>query len=366
VATTSRRHAVEAALLQLVHLSPGPLPQLTSAEWAAVQQLATRERVGPLAFRALERADAEVPDSIRSALRSSYEQAAAAAETIYRQVADLQRLLRGAGIRAPLFKGAALARFTYGDEGLRPFSDIDLLTRREDVAAVHRLLRQTGYAIVGDAPTEADLTWRHGRAYYDPQATRVPVDVHWRYLGYPLQVALDYERIFERVSEAPVNGELVTILSPGDHLVATGVAFLRELWYGKPRLRYLRDLAEIARRPGVDWSPVLLTAEETPLLRTPIRIVLAAAVQVLGAPVPAALAAALRPPRGSASGILLARTNRTLLRREHPAAAILQVGTMRWLDGGPAGLIDWLRSLLFIPAPLAGGRRRWLRHLWEG
>jgi len=167
VATTSRRHAVEAALLQLVHLSPGPLPQLTSAEWAAVQQLATRERVGPLAFRALERADAEVPDSVRSALRSSYEQAAAAAETIYRQVADLQRLLRGAGIRAPLFKGAALARFTYGDEGLRPFSDIDLLTRREDVAAVHRLLRQ--------ADTRSSVTRRRRRT--SPGGTAEPTTI---------------------------------------------------------------------------------------------------------------------------------------------------------------------------------------------
>src|SRR3970282_139569 len=107
VATTSRRHAVEAALLQLVHLSPGPLPQLTSAEWAVVPQLAARERVGPLAFRALERADAEVPDSVRSALRSSYEQAAAAAETIYWQAADLQRLLRGGGVPGRLFTWAA-------------------------------------------------------------------------------------------------------------------------------------------------------------------------------------------------------------------------------------------------------------------
>lgn len=328
-------------------------------------QLVARERMGPLAFQALERADGEVPGFVRATLRSSYVEAAAAAEAIYRQAADLQRLLRGAGVRAPLFKGAALARLTYGDQGLRPFSDIDLLVRGNDIAAVHRALRAAGYDIIGGAPTETDLTWRHGRAYYDPPGTRVPVDVHWRYLGYPLQVALDYERIFERAIEVPVNGEPAAVLSPGDQLVASGVAFLRELWYGKPRLRYLRDIAEIAQRHRVDWSPVLLTTEETPLLRTPLYVVLAAAARLLGAPVPASLIDRLRSP-GRIGGLLLARTCRMPLRRDHPAAAVLQVGMMRWLDGGPTSLSAWIRSLLFIPAPLAGGRRRWLRHLWEG
>jgi hypothetical protein len=365
LADTARQDPVEVALLRLVHLVPGPLPPLSSAQWQALLQRATWERVGPLAHRAVEALAAPAPEEVRAGLRVSYEQAATTVGAIYRQVADMQRVLRPTGIPALLFKGAALARFTYREEALRPFSDIDVLILRKDVAAVHRALRAAGYDIIGGAPTEADLTWRHGRAYYDPQGIRVPIDVHWRFLGYPLQVTLDHEGIFQRAAEVTVAGEAARILSPTDLVVASGAAFLRELWYGKPRLRYLRDAAEVAERSAVDWSQVLRTAQQAPLLRTPLYIALAAAQRLLGAPVPEALLAALRRGRGL-SGFLVARAGHTLLRREHPAAAVLQMGAMRWLDGGPVGLARWVRDLLLIPAPLAAGRRRWLRHLWEG
>jgi hypothetical protein len=364
VVTPVFRDRIEGAVLQLVRVAPGPPPRLLPAEWDAVVALAAYERVAPLLWAAVAGQRDEVPPPARDALEASFRQSAAAAARILPQAAALQRILRAASVDGLLWKGAALACSAYSDPGLRPFSDIDLLVRAGDVPAVHAALRQAGYAIVGDEPTEADLTWRHGRAYFDPQGGRVPVDVHWRYLGYPLQVALDYDAIVRRAVPVEINGEPGRMPAPADHVVALAVAYLREVWYGKPRLRYLRDVAAVAREPLIAWESILAAAADAPLLRTPLCVTLAAAAR-LGAAVPPEIIDRLRP-RGRLARSLIARAGATMVRRERPAAAVLQVGIMRWLDGGLPALREWLRNLRFIPAPLAGGRRRWWRHLWQG
>ncbi len=358
--------ASELSLLRLVHLHPEPMLSLSPTEWDAVLRLAFREQVGPLAYAALQTAEGRVPPPVRDALARSYAQAAQAAAQAYAQVTELLRVLRSRDVAPVLLKGAALARFAYGDAALRPFNDVDLLVPLGQVDIVHHALRLAGYMVAGGTISAADRTWRHGRAYYDPQGRQISVDVHWRFAGYPLQVSLDYDGILGRAGEVMLAGEPARVLAPADMVVALCIHFLRDVWDGRPRLRYLRDLAEIVRRQAVDWPQVVGMVTETPAIRAPLYLTLAAAAELVGAPVPATLIAVLHPARWPVRGHFLLRwISRDLLRSRRPPRGLLQMTMIRWLDGGVPGMLRWMWMLFAAPRSLVGSRLRWWRALWR-
>lgn len=310
---------------------------------------------------------AMVPWEVSAELAAAYAASAGAASALYDQLAAVIDGLRAAGISALVLKGAALARGVYQDPALRPFSDLDLLVHPGDIDRVHLMLTGLGYDIRQGAPSDADRTWRHGRGYFDPARRRVPVDVHWRYAGYPLMIPIDYEEVFTRALPFAVDGRAAAMPAGADMVVALSVHFLRDLWYGKTRVRYLRDIAEVSGREEVDWERLPRLVEASPLLRSPLFLALGAAAALLGAPVPVETLAVLRPGRwGVISRMLLARMSRRIMRADRPLAAVGQVAVMRGLDAGIVNLARWLWTLLAVPRPLAPSQRRWLRYLTGG
>lgn len=361
---------VEAALLALARPTPDPPAPMSYQAWETLLQLAERERVAPLVSSSLKALiGGRAPQTMRDAFARSYERASLTVSGAYATLGVLLRELRGVRVTPLLLKGAALARFTYADQALRPFGDLDLLIRVEDLESVHRVLLQMGYALVSGKPTTAaDLAWRHARGYFDPGGALVSVDVHWRYSGYPYLLELDYGGLGGRAREAIVDEYPVLIPSAEDLVVASSIYLLREIWYAKPKFIYLRDLAEIVGRHRLDWDMVHRLASETPYVRTPLFLALAASKQLLGTPVPGAALEALRPLHSRrVARFLQARMCANVLRREPPLQAVLQVTLMRWLDDpSPLSAARWARTLLVVPRPLAGSQRRWLRRLWHG
>ncbi len=354
----------EAALCGLVQPSPIVPASLSREGWDAVLQLALREGMAPLVHAAVTGiAAGRVPEPVLASAAWAYGRAAAEVAGACAQLSQILSAFQAAGVTPMLLKGAALARFVYADPALRPFGDVDVLVPFEQIDRAHTTLVQAGYAIHGGAPAPADRRWRHARGYYDPEGRRLPVDLHWRYAGYPLLVGIDYAAVFARARTAEVDGGPARVPSPEDLLLALSVHFQRDLWYRKPRLRYLRDVTEVVRRYQVDWERTVRSVQDAPLLRTPVYLTLAAASALLGAAIPRPAAEALRPPgRGWASDRLLARVCRNALRPESPAAAMAQVAWMRWLDSeSVAGYLRWMGGLVFAPRALAPGRRRWWR-----
>jgi hypothetical protein len=87
--------------------------------------------------------------------------------------------LSGAGVRAAVLKGAALAHTLYRAPYLRPRCDTDILIDREDARAVARLLIDLGYE--ADIETSGDLVTAQSHfSRVDAYGTRHPWDVHWR------------------------------------------------------------------------------------------------------------------------------------------------------------------------------------------
>ncbi len=300
-----------------------------AAEWNAVLRLALREGVASLVGDRLC-ADPAAPEALTPTFERLRREGADRTAAAYTQLEALLQTLAAAGIDAVLLKGAALARFTYEDGALRPFTDLDLLVRPGDVQAVAGVMQAAGYAAVGPALR----THAYEHCYFTPSWSKLPVDVHWQYAEPFHAIELDYGAVFGRASRVAVGAAVALVPAPEDLLVASSVEVVREAWESKPMLRYLCDIAEIVRRKPVDWDRVIACAGGGRHLRGPLRLSFGAARALLGVRVPQRVIEALRPRRGAAVDRLVQRRIRaTLFRRPSPLEALARQTLLWWTDG---------------------------------
>jgi hypothetical protein len=146
------------------------------------------------------------------------------AERYALELRDSVLLLRGAGIEPVVVKGWVSARL-YPEAGLRPYGDLDLCVRPEQFAEAKALLAGSAYSV--------DLHQGFGDAGSD-----------------------DYETLFERSRQLPLDNIFVRVLSDEDHLRYLALHLLR---HGAYRPIWLCDVAAAveAADSGFDWGRAL-------------------------------------------------------------------------------------------------------------
>ena len=149
-----------------------------------------------------------------------------------------------------LLKGAALAYTHYPEPHLRPFADIDLLIRRNDLERAAAALTGIGYA--RDVEADAEL-WTGQRHYLKTSAAGpVMVDLHWR-VANPLAFAdaLAFDDVWPRSAAVPAIGTHARTLAPADSLL---LACLHRVAHHQDRvdLLWLWDIHLLASRMSAD------------------------------------------------------------------------------------------------------------------
>lgn len=253
-------------------------------------------------------------------------------ESVGRQLAlgrELARLL-GAfeGPRLPVIplKGPVLAETLYADPALRPFSDLDLLIRRENLPAADGLLRELGYRRLADAHSwEFDLVYDRATLYESPDG--IQVDLHWALLSdprYGWRESAGLE-VWERAVKIPVAGRAALGLCPEDLLLY--LASHLAVHHGLAGLLWYWDLALLLDRWGdrLDWPTVLDRAARWRVRRA-LGFALLGCATFFGRRVPEPLRARLRSrgPRAALLRRLLRhREADRLARLEHVTALLL-------------------------------------------
>lgn len=176
-------HAVLEALRAHRPASEAALSALGLEALACV--LARREgRAAPaprLAHRYMEALANNIP------LRRTLEQAAAA--------------LRGAGVRAIVYKGQDYLARIYGDLGARSMADVDLLVREADLGAAERALLAAGFV------ADLDCKLIHERKFCKDG---VAIDLHHALLQ-PARMKIDHDALFARATPSPLGGGLLAL-----------------------------------------------------------------------------------------------------------------------------------------------------------
>jgi Uncharacterised nucleotidyltransferase len=141
-----------------------------------------------------------------------------------RQIQKIFRLMRAAGVEPIIVKGW-VAAVLYPDSALRPYGDIDLLVRSQDLKVAESVLESD----------EASECW---------------VDLHKRF--YELNDR-SVEELFERSRLVDLEGEQIRILAQEDHLALLTIHLLK---HGAWRPVWLCDIgAALESIPtGFDWQ----------------------------------------------------------------------------------------------------------------
>lgn len=214
--------------------------------------LARRNRLLPLAHRLLA-GRGDVPQAVRSALRTESADNARHALALAGELRRLLDALRAHGVAALAYKGPALAVRAYGHLALRTYSDLDLLVEPDDVPATARVLEGRGYRSAHRFSPAQDAAFRRtdGDYPYHHPHTAVLVELHCRVSSARFCVPLPTGELMARARVVPLGGGEVPAPADGDLLLALCLHGAKHRW---ARLEWLAAAAALAVRQRLDLA----------------------------------------------------------------------------------------------------------------
>lgn len=277
------REGERGLLLGLARLHPPAAPR-EGVDWEYLLDTAERHGLLPLLAHHAATGFIAPPASVRERLRGAAALHLAENLRLLAMLRDLLGRFRERGIPVLAFKGPALAVQAYGNVGLRPISDLDVVIRPADAARAHPAMLDAGFEpeLALSARGEAALTaWEHHRGYVAADG-RTLVELHWRFAQLRFGLRLGAEEVIGRAASLPLAGTDVPVPSPEDQVLLLCVHGARHLW---ERLEWIGGLAELLRRQPPEWGVVLERADAAHARRL-LHLGLVLAHALLDAPLP--------------------------------------------------------------------------------
>jgi hypothetical protein len=320
-----------------------------------VLEIAGAESLGPaLAFTCRTLPPVRMPPPVRQRWERTLVEATARHLMLSGELGRLLKSFQREQVPVIPLKGASLAENFYAHPALRPYSDLDLLIRREHLERVDDLLQGLGYHRLADAHSfRFDVAYDHATLY--AATSGVHVDLHWSLLSEPRYSWNEREAraVWDRTVRIRVAGEEALGLCPEDLLLYLAVHLA--VHHSLAGLLWYYDLFLILERgTGTpDWSAVSARASRW-RVRAAVYFVLQEVERLFGARAPAAVMAGLQPrgPRAAAMAWLLRHRAPSQRRAAEHVIGVLLVDRGR-------DLVGTLWRVLFPPSG-------WLRARYEG
>lgn len=153
---------------------------LQQLDWKVFLESARWHGVAPLAFNNLKNIPErhQIPDEIIESLKSDYRKNLVRNTIIFAELDRVLAAFEKHSIQVIPIKGAAFARKIYGDIGLRPMSDIDILVKRADVYHAEKVVHALGYRPYPGKNLDQLLKTFHHIEYINGDI-KIPLEIHW-------------------------------------------------------------------------------------------------------------------------------------------------------------------------------------------
>ncbi|MEM8619416.1 MAG: nucleotidyltransferase family protein [Actinomycetota bacterium] len=217
--------------------------RLATEEMTALRLWARKERLAGLAEAALTGGAgvAECPESYVTAVEFAAQADASAAWA--------HQTLATAGVDSLVIKGIPAALLDYALSGWRSTLDVDLLVRRSEFSDAIEVLQRAGCQR-RQAPFDVDWEQRFGRSVTMYAPSGIEIDVHAMISEGYFGTRQSHEIFFDEAMPLQIGRVRCTTMRPAHRLLtACHAAALSR----GPRARYLRDIAELVRRPDSEW-----------------------------------------------------------------------------------------------------------------
>ncbi|MHB9053004.1 MAG: nucleotidyltransferase domain-containing protein [Thermoleophilia bacterium] len=236
---------------ELTRILSGPI------NWDLLLYHASFHGTTGLIYRHLKGMDGGAPvnPEIMERLRKTYLMTAALGMRQMSYFKTVAEALEESGVDVIALKGVILAESVYGDLGLRPFADVDVLVREKDWPQITNVLKEKKY----ESGTEE-------YAKLPPKLTKYDTQAHIQYMlgGTCLELQFDLltlgiamrdiDGVWARARRPGTAGNNVLVLSPEDQLLHLTVHANR---HGCMQLKWLVDIAETLRQSvdrDRDWE----------------------------------------------------------------------------------------------------------------
>ena len=232
-------------------------------DWNYLTMNALYHGVAPLLHRSLSRIDdvSLVPERVTAVLRERYYITLARNMIHYDELGTALRMFADAGIDVIILKGGALAETVYRDIGLRPFSDVDILVREEDLQRAKEVMAKIGYVLDERISPAAHNEEFGCDLHYVINEGHV-LEIHWhiaRKTGNDRYTRILIDELWKRALPARIADVDTLVLSPEDLLLHLCIHLPRHRYN---RLIWFCDIAEVVRQGDVDWDRLVETAKE--------------------------------------------------------------------------------------------------------
>ncbi len=215
----------------------------TGPDWPFVVRAAAIHGILPLVARHLASSDRPLaPAAVAAELRRRHAASAQQGLALTAALVEALRALAEAGIEAVPFKGPLLAAAVYGDVGLRPFRDVDILVRPSELAAAVAALRPLGWEVL---PGQGRLSSRLRCAWVsDLLLARgdALLELHWRLTQPFFGIADTLDDLRADLAPAAIGGAATATLAPDALLLYLCVHGATHRW---ARLGWICDVAEL-------------------------------------------------------------------------------------------------------------------------
>ena len=170
--------------------------------------------------------------------------------------------LAAAGIRTMLLKGAVLANLPYGEPGLRPMGDVDVLVDPVHAREAARIVEELGW-VVWRGPGERDLLLGHSLDMWKPP--HGALDLHWYSLAECRWDGADLGA-WQRALPMTSIGSTTVVPAAADLLLHVCVHGLR--WSIVHAGHWVADAVRIIQAGGeqLDWDVVVAEASHRRLV----------------------------------------------------------------------------------------------------
>ena len=284
-------------------------------DWDFLLTSAAENSILPLVARQLSAAAADlVPPSQLERLKNGARANALRCLVLTAELIKLMDLFRAQGIQAMPYKGPVLAVQAYGDVTLREFDDLDIILRQRDMARANEAIQSAGYR-----PRFPWIFASGGRAVipgeynYRDEERRLIVELHteWTLRHFPIRPDLD--DMARRLVPVTLSGHEIPTFGPEDMLSLLCIHGSKDFW---ERISWIADISEFVQSHSqLDWDQVFRRAEMLRAGRM-LRIGLALATNLLGAPLPNEVSARVRSD--SVAEAVASDVAQRLLVRESP------------------------------------------------
>ena len=230
-------------------------------DWAYLLQKSLQHNLAPLLYKNLNAlSPGQIPEPVLGQFKKIFLLNVRRTLFLTKELFAVVNFLDSNGISAIPYKGPPLTASVYGDLALRPFRDLDIMIRQQEVLRARDLLVSLGYQ------PQVQLNGIQAAAYvrtkYELPLIRNPgrmiVELKWgivdQYFSFPMESGC----LRERLKPIRIDGKAILTFSHEDTLLILCVHGTKHLWQN---LIMVCDVSEMIKGcRGLDWDWVLREA----------------------------------------------------------------------------------------------------------